>query len=338
MKHSPEQPIQKGSPQQPAPDRHEPPLHCCLPSVDPSAVKAATPPAATPSPRQPRRLSGFGFLLALLVVSGLLAANASILWSTQTRVTAEQRTATEAAKPVEASVTVLTAPTCTTCYNVERLTAALRSNSRVKVTKEESVNYESAEGKALVTSSKISRVPAVVIRGAIPKLLTVAEFLKSFGQASGDGTSFVASNLPAPYLEIESGKIRGNFTATLLTDTQCQECYNPALHRSALSGIGLTPSEERTVDRADAEGKKLIEQYAVESTPTLLLSGDLGVYQTLQQVWPSVGTIEADGTYVFRQGQPQMGSYYDLKTKKVVKAEPAENATPPSAGNEPPKS
>jgi len=44
-----------------------------------------------------------------------------------------------------------------------------------------------------------------------------------------------------------------------------------------------------------------------------------------------VGTVEKDGTYVFREGVKQMGIYKDLTTNKVI--EPVVNTNNPQQDN-----
>ena len=60
--------------------------------------------------------------------------------------------------------------------------------------------------------------------------------------------------------------------------------------------------------------------------PTILLKGDLSEYTGLQQIWPQVGKITDDGTYIFTK-LDEMGSYMSLKTGKLVVVTPPE-ATP----------
>jgi hypothetical protein len=83
----------------------------------------------------------------------------------------------------------------------------------------------------------------------------------------------------------------------------------------------METSDDRTVEVNSAEGKDLIKKYKITAVPTILLSGDLEEYENFQQVWPQVGTVEADGMHVFREpGEKIMGSYKDLKTGKLVEA------------------
>lgn len=280
-----------------------------------------------------------GHLILIIAVVGLMAVNATLLYRTQDKVSDEKQAAEEAAKPAEIQLTILSAPDCTECYDIATLVGPLKAGDKVQVTKEETVQYTSTEGAALLQKYGITRVPTVLVQGETDKAFDTASFLQNIGKKGEDGT-LVVTNTLAPYLDVASGKIEGTFTVTFLTDKGCKECYDPAVHRQALAGLAMKPSEEKFVDRADADGKALIAKYQIDSAPTILLSGDLNAYPRFGQVWPSVGTVEKDGTHIFRSGQAVMGVYHDLNTGKIVKPkapEPVPTETPAPAPASPSK-
>lgn len=269
--------------------------------------------------RQPRKhlTSGLGYFALFIVAVGFLAANNALLRVMANGVSAEQRAAAAAKKPAEIEIVSIVSPNCASCYNLAGLIASLSENPKVKITNPRTVDVGSTEGVALVNQYQLTRSPAFIIRGQTAKLLASVPGLKSFGQLQND--AFVGSNVPAPYAELTTGKIRGTFEATYITEKSCQECYDPTINRQALAQLGMTPATEKTVDRTDPDGQKLVKQYALTSTPTMILTGDLAAYVGFDTLWTNnVGTIEPDGVYVFRTAQDRMGTYYDLTTKKVV--------------------
>ena len=258
-----------------------------------------------------------GHLALFILVLGLMGINATFLFGADRKVQAEKRLAEEAAKPAELEITVLSAPACTECVDMNELLTPLRNTEKVHIGKEETIEYTSDKGAELVKKYAVMRVPTILVKGDTAKLFDVASFVQNLGTQAEDGT-LVITNVPAPYVDVASGAVKGKFTATYLTDKVCKTCYDPALHSRALAGLAMKPTEEKFVDKNDAAGKRLIAQYAIMSTPTVLLSGDLAEYPRFTQVWPTVGTVEKDGTHVFRQGQELMGVYHDLKTGKIV--------------------
>ena len=137
---------------------------------------------------------------------------------------------------------------------------------------------------------------------------------------------FVFRELIPPYIEVASGNLRGQFSTTYLTDESCEDCYDVNVHMVALNNLGLTVGESSTFDVSSDQGKELLDKYSITKVPTIILSGDLSEYQGLQQVWPLVGEVTSDGSYVFTKME-EMGTYRDLDTGEVVEVELPE-ATP----------
>ncbi|MBI4426570.1 MAG: hypothetical protein HY567_03245 [Candidatus Kerfeldbacteria bacterium] len=271
------------------------------------------------------RRFGLGYFVLFVVAAALLIANATMLQAMNSDVQTQKRQAEEAIKPAEIEVTAVTAPSCQNCFNLMNLLGSLSGNEKIKVVKTDTVDYTSAAGASMVKQYNLERAPAFIIKGQTEKLLSVLPAVKSYGQLAGN--DFAGKNTPAPYLEIATGQVRGEFQATYLTEKQCSECYDPTVNRQALQQLGMRPTSETTVDRADPDGQNLVKQYKLTTTPTVILTGDLAAYVNFNQVWKKVGTIEPDGAYVFRSGQDLMGTYYDLATKKVIKPKNDETNT-----------
>lgn len=271
-----------------------------------------------------------GHAALFAVVAAIMAVNAVILSRTQSKVAQEKNVAEEAAKPAQLAITLLTAPECKECFSVENMIATIKSNPAMEITKEESVEYTSDQGVELVQKYGVTRVPTVLIAGEVDKAFDEPSFVENIGKRAEDGT-LVVLNVPAPYVELPSGAVKGKFSVTYLADAACKECYDVGLHRSALANLAMSPAEEKFADRSESDGRKLISEYKIDSLPTILISGDLALYPQFAQIWPSVGTVEKDGMHIFRAGQPLMGAYKDLKTGKIVKPEPpAAEAQQPS--------
>lgn len=265
-----------------------------------------------------------------VIIAGLMGVNATLLYRADRKVQNEKRAIEEAAKPAELEITVLSVPSCPECVDMNDLLTPLKNTDKVQIRKEETVEYTSDKGAELVKKYGVIRVPTLLVTGDTTKLFDVASFVQNLGTQAEDGT-LVITNVPAPYVDVASGAVKGKFTATYITDKACKDCYDPVLHRRALAGLAMKPAEEKFSDRADAEGRRLISRYSITSVPTVILTGDLGEYPRFAQVWPTVGTVAKDGTHVFSQGQELMGVYHDLKTGKVVKPKVPDPAAPPAS-------
>ncbi len=309
----------------------EPPKKQCMPSPDAANLTAVTrfdPAPPTPVGRPRKKLTkGLGYFTLFVATVAFLTMNSALLRVMGKDVSAQKQAAEEAKRPAEITVVAMVSPDCAACYNVSAVIANLGANQKIKITNPRTVDVGLAEGAALVKQYALTRSPAFIIRGQTEKLLAAVPGLKSLGQLQNG--VFVGSNVPAPYVDLAAGKVRGTFTATYITEKSCRECYDPTINRQALAQFGMKAATEKTIDRIDPDGQKLIKQYAITSTPTLILTGDLAAYVGFDQAWKNVGTIEPDGAHVFRSGQNLMGTYYDLTTKKTV-APPKSAAAAPT--------
>lgn len=86
-----------------------------------------------------------------------------------------------------------------------------------------------------------------------------------------------------------------------------------------LARFGLAINEEKTFDINSSNGTELVGNYSITQVPTIVLTGDLAIYTDFNTVWSQVGTIEKDGTYVFRE-LSAMGPivYKDLSTNEII--------------------
>lgn len=290
----------------------------------PPSIRSATycelAPALPPPRPSPAANRPIGRLLLLLLTVGAMLISSAQLWLWQRSVNHQKAVALAAAQPAVVEVTELTAPACTECAKATNLEAALKNSTAVRLAAWRSVDYTTAEGKAFAQAHGLTRVPSAVITGETAKLQQKVQAFATLGATHADG-SLAVSSLPAPYLEIASGLIRGRVTLTLIADTRCTTCYDPNRHQEILQQFGLA-MDVRTVDRSDSDGKKLVQRYRITAVPTYTLTGDVTAFPSLVKLWSTVGTVESDGAYVFRSGVAQMGTYYNLTKRTTVTPPP----------------
>ncbi|MDO8505372.1 MAG: hypothetical protein Q7S48_02250 [bacterium] len=269
-------------------------------------------------------------LIIFIVVGAVMTVNAVLAYKTQHKITAEKKEVEEAAKPAEIELIVLSAPECVSCFDINALVAPLKSNEKIKVSSEKTIVYTSDEGAALIQKYGVLRVPTLIVMGNTGKAFDEPSFIQNLGKKAEDG-ALVVMNMPAPYIDVASGAVKGTFSVTYITDKACKECYDPAMHRGALAGLSMKATTEKFVDRGDEEGRALVAQYKIENVPTIVLTGDLSAYPRFQEVWKTVGTVEKDDSHVFRSGVQLMGTYHNLKTGKVIIPEPPKTDVPAPA-------
>jgi|TARA_B100001964_G_scaffold244791_1_gene327925 hypothetical protein len=186
----------------------------------------------------------------------------------------------------------------------------------VFIDKEEEFDFSQTKAKELIDKFSIEKLPALLLSDNIDAYPSIAQSLK---QTALKKQNYYVIESQAPYVETGNGKIRGLVDLSMLDDSTCLECYDAEIHKSILARFALAIDEEEKVDISSEKGKQLISKYDIESAPTIILTGDLEVYENFNIVWPQVGTVEDDGAYVFRTIN-SMGRgivYKDISTGEI---------------------
>ncbi len=216
-------------------------------------------------------------------------------------------------------ITIITSKNCQDCFDINMVLDAI-FQADVNETGRETLYIEDKATQKLIDKYQIEKVPSLLIAGELYE----NEELKSFWPIIGEVVDnvFVFRQLIPPYIETATGNLRGRVEVTYLTDNSCQECYDVFDHRDALTGLGLTLRQESEIDVDSEAGQALVDQYGITQVPTIILTGDVDVYQSVQQIWPMYGTITADGAYVF-SALDLIGTYRDLETGEIVEFDEA---------------
>ncbi len=259
----------------------------------------------------------FIVLAASLVVIGVLYAKQRVAPSVPNPVPSAP-----AADPVE--MTIITAPECAECFDASLLQPQLEQLS-VEFKKVTSLAKDDAKAKALIAKYAITKLPAFLLSDELSQNAQLAEAWSRVGTVADDG-SYVLQGAFPPYYDLVKGEVRGLVTLTEVSDASCTECYDVTMHEAVLGQFGFALASIEAVDVATAEGEMLVAKYDLTQVPTIILSADAGLYAGFAAVWESVGTVEEDGSFVFRTLSAIGEPYKDLTTGVVVT--PTVAATP----------
>lgn len=206
---------------------------------------------------------------------------------------------------------------CKECFDIKQVSDFVEGALGVKYSSKKEYTSNSKNAELLIKTYNIKVLPTFILQGDV-KSIKLDELFDSASIGKLEDKTFVYANKFPPYYDVESKAVKGKFSITYLIDDTCADCYDVYLHNTALSNLVMTPTASSTIDVSSDEGGKLLSDYKIQYVPTILLSGDLDTYQNFKKLWETVGTIEGDGTYIFREGGLKlMGAYENLKTKKV---------------------
>lgn len=224
-----------------------------------------------------------------------------------------------ATEPAEITVVLITDATQKSLVSLSSLVLQLKQMPELKIIAEKKFEKDSGEAKQLIEKYKIGRIPVVLLQGEAKKSAVLSQNWPKLGTIESDGT-MVFRNIPPIYLEIGTGKLRGETKAVYVSVPDKNEVFDANVFRQILqTAFGVNPIEEETISHDSPEGKAIVSKYGVEKVPTAIISGDLNAYTGFPETWKQGGSIEPDNSFVFRALDAIRGvKYLDLNKNEVV--------------------
>ena len=242
---------------------------------------------------------GLAIILGLIVLINVITAS-----SINKQIKESKLTADEKLKPAKIELTIIKNSGCADCFDISPVIVYVK-NSNVNITRENSVEFDSKEGKGLISKYKIKKVPSLIITGEIGKV-------KIEGlEKSQDALIF--TEIPPPFTNPETGRVEGLVALYHLKDSKCSDCSSMAFLINQIKAAGVKISEEKIIEAGSSEGKEIIVKYKIGFVPAVMLSKDASVYPLMQEAWPQIGSKEEDA-YVLRLASPP---YLNLTTGKL---------------------
>ncbi len=185
--------------------------------------------------------------------------------------------------------------------------------------KNTSIDVGTPQGSELIVKYNISKVPTIIMSSDALLYPAISQVWKDAGSIESDGM-LVLRSVSAPYQEPATHVIRGLVDIDYVIDASCKECYDVSIHDRILSqNFRMYFGNKKTIDVGTPQGKLFIAKYNITKIPTIVLSPEANVYAGISDVWPSVGTIASDGSYVFTAIEQLKGQVYkDVKTGLMV--------------------
>ncbi len=113
-------------------------------------------------------------------------------------------------------------------------------------------------------------------------------------------------------------KQESNLVLTYLLDSNCNTCYDVTINEKILNSLGVEVSEIVSYEYESPEAKRIIDEYNIQKIPAFILSKEASDNSALRDVWGQVGTIEEDGTLVFRRPEALGGDYEHINSDSTL--------------------
>jgi hypothetical protein len=202
---------------------------------------------------------------------------------------------------------------CRECASLQPLIDSIKSLD-VNVLQVRKVNADSEEGKKIIEMHAIKALPSLIVNGEFQGT-KLQELWQEIGEEK-NGVLILRESIP-PYYSVEEERVIGKVNLFIIKNSFCSECIDLNFFSQDLRDLNVLIESEETLEFTSSEGQKLIKEYSIKRLPAAVLKGDAIEYPFLAFVWEQLGTIELDGTLVYRSAVP----YFDLnsgKTKGLV--------------------
>ncbi len=233
---------------------------------------------------------GITILLGIIVIINII-----LTYNLNKDIKKSSEAVQEKLKPAKIELIVIKNSKCNDCFDISTIVSHVK-NANVNITKEIMFEFDSKEGKDLISKFKIEKIPTVVVTGEIDKF-TIQGLEKK-------ENVLLLTRIDPPYTNAKTGGIEGRVILYHLKDSECTKCNDLTPLINQIKSAGVKIYEEKTVEPASNEGKELIKKYNIGFVPTIILSKDAASYAIVQQAWPQIGSKESDGYYVLRLVNP----------------------------------
>lgn len=215
-------------------------------------------------------------------------------------------------------VSYLNAEECEQCHSLQNYIEKLKQ-SGVVISEVEHLNWTSQEAKELIKKYDIKKIPAFILNQEALIYDNLAKDWDKIGSKETDNT-LIARQIPPPYIDTNTGEIKGLITLTKLVDKNCAECFDISQLEKIFSGFNISYKTIEEFDISSAEGKNLVEKYGITKIPTVILDNETKTYGALTNAWSQIGSIEEDGNYIVREFifLNKEDKYKNLETNEII--------------------
>jgi len=193
------------------------------------------------------------------------------------------------------------APGCPKCINASDYIRSLE-DPRIDMRFSNATVLDGSDSAArtLIAEYNITKLPTLLLSDDANAYPFFSQYVLPFGEIR-DGW-FILRNTTPPYLDLQTGLVRGLVDTVLVVNSSCKDCFNVSdFSAYVTSTSGITVDNTTTYEADSTAGKTLIAKYNLTALPALLYSPEISAYGGFADLWlQRNSTIESDGWYVFR--------------------------------------
>ena len=220
--------------------------------------------------------------------------------------------------PASDSVTVIVIQdqSCLKCPPTNPVVSSLKDNN-VTISSWNIYDYNSTEGRSAIEKYGLEKAPAIIVSANVMNYDFPKQLFAGVNLTAVNGSYVFYLN--PPFRDILQDKIVGLVDIYYIIDSTCSSCYNYTIHGNVLAqDFKVVFGSALYFDVNFPLGEEFVYRYNITSVPTYVLTTDAKYYPRLTQIWPSIGTVESNGYYVFRNVTQVGLTYKNLTSGKIV--------------------
>jgi len=181
----------------------------------------------------------------------------------------------------------------------------------IKFNSYEVIDSDSIKGKELIKDNNLEFAPVLLLSKNIEEYWWVFESLKNY--VTLEKNYYVFNTPVAPYMDLVTNKEKGKVDLIEINNNTCLDCFNVSSLKDSFIKMGVYFENEKTIDIESIEGKTMVRKYNITKIPTVILSNGINDYKNLESTLTEAGTIEKDGSFVFRNLDLLKAKYQNLE-------------------------
>ncbi len=204
-------------------------------------------------------------------------------------------------------------PDCVKCFSLAGF-GSLFEQQGFSVKEDQSVEFNSTEGSALISEFDLNRVPVLLISANQAASTQLSQSLVAVRSLDSGDTLFIVSDFPGAFFDLKNNRERGVVNVSVVFDSSCADC-RPPVDQQGIENSGIAVGSFLSLDYNSQAGKDLLNQYKVQRLPVAIFSSELSAYPVVLENLQGIVSVESDGNFVMRDVPPV---YWDLNSNRLV--------------------
>jgi len=205
---------------------------------------------------------------------------------------------------------------CTKCSDLNHAINRFKELG-ININNIKEIDKADKEAQELIKKYNIKKIPILIFDQQLHYYQLIRKNWEFYGSIEQDKTMIMRNTL-IPYINLDSGEIKGLIDVIYIIDKTCDECYNPEIHKQEIARIMPQFDKEITLDINDEKAKELMNKYEINLVPTAIFSDDINEYPLFESFFSQDYIKQQDGNFVFKGHENLDIIYKDLKKDEII--------------------